>query len=251
MVNHFSVYLRKLLSDDDALKKFLADPISCGEAAKITKAERSLLRRALFGASTASTNGYAIVRPLAGYRQAVAMVYNVMRNQAVSMLQAGTCSGVFIAVSWGPYPSNPGISPFSNIALWHSPQSGPVTIAAAMDAVKNQNSYWSSTHTNFPLSYSDSSHFSPKRIIESFDILGNTYSAAPQDRSTSKAPFWFWSINGYPNPNDSGTLGESYAEPTAILHPGDCVYWDCIAPGAKYGFRSCAQTNGMHAMGLE
>ena len=254
MNNHFSVYLRELLSNDDALKKFLADPITSSEAAKLTKAERSVLRRALAGASTVSTNGYAIVRPLAGYRQAVAMVYNVMRNQAISMISATTSPGVNIAVSWGPDPSEPGNYPFRNIALWHSPQTTPVTIATAMDAVRNQNSIYSSTNTNFPLVYKDDPQFlsmhPPKRIISSFDIHGETYNAPPQDRNTSTAPFWFWSINGYPNPNDSGTLGESYAAPTAILHPGDCVYWDCIAPGPQYGFKSCVKSDGAHTMGL-
>ena len=99
-------------------------------------------------------------------------------------------------------------------------------------------------------SYHDDPQFNPKRIISSFVILGATYTAPPQDRNTSKAPFWFWSINGYPNPNDSGTLGESYANPTAIVHPGDIVFWDCIAPGANYGFGSCRESDGTHTMGL-
>ena len=254
MKNHFSVYLRKLLSDDDALKKFLADPIGSSEAAKLTKAERSVLRRALVGASTASTNGYAIVRPLAGYRQAVAMVYNVMRNQALSMMNATETSSVIIAVSWGPDSSNPGLHPFLNYAYWISPQTNSVTIAQAMDAVKNEMSQYSSTNENFDLVYNDDQKFLPKRIIGSFDILGATYSAPPQNRNTSTAPFWFWSINGYPNPNDSGALGESYADSSAdssaILHPGDIVYWDCIAPGAQYGFGSCVESDGTHTKGL-
>ncbi len=126
---------------------------------------------------------------------------------------------------------------------------GPVLISDIMDQItsSHQLSVYSSQGGNFALSFVDDHQFDPKRIIGSFDIHGTTYTAPPQ-ALTSHAPFWFWSINGYPNPHDSGSLAESYA--TKKVNPGDVVYWDCVAPGPQYGFPACAPTDGMHTQNL-
>ena len=252
MNDPFSTFLRKLLSSDETLKLFLADPVATGSDAGLSKAQWSVLRRVMVEASTASTNGYSVVRPLSGYRQAAKMLYNVMRQQSISALASpASCVGtISIAVSWGPDPANPGTSPFANIAVWQSaPVSGPTLISEIMDQIKNahQPSSYSSQGPDFELTYTDDQQFEPKRIIGSFDIHGTTYSAPPQEL-TSHAPFWFWSINGYPNPHDSGSLGESYA--TKLVNPGDVVYWDCVAPGPQYGFPACAPTDGKHTQNL-
>ncbi|SIT83012.1 hypothetical protein SAMN05421665_1582 [Yoonia rosea] len=248
----FSMFLRNLLSDDTLLRKFLADPVKTGGNAGLSKAQWSVLRRVMVEASTASTNGYSVVRPLSGYRQAAKMLYNVMRQQSISALASPeACAGtVSIAVSWGPDPANPGQCPFQNIAVWQSaPVTGPVLISDVMDQISSshQLSVYSSQGGNFALSFADDHQFDPKRIIGSFDIHGTTYTAPPQAISTH-APFWFWSINGYPNPHDSGSLAESYA--TKKVNSGDVVYWDCVAPGPQYGFPACAPTDGMHTQNL-
>ncbi|MEJ8561256.1 hypothetical protein QTO30_08490 [Yoonia sp. GPGPB17] len=248
----FSVFLRKLLSDDETLKRFLADPVKTGADAGLSKAQWSVLRRVMVEASTASTNGYSVVRPLSGYRQAAKMLFNVMRQQSISALTSpSACAGaISIAVSWGPDPTHPGMSPFNNIAVWQSaPMSAPTLISDIMDQIQSnhQLSTFSSQGPDFQLVFADDHQFEPKRIIGSFDIHGTTYTAPPQEL-TSHAPFWFWSINGYPNPHDSGSIGESYA--TKLVNPGDVVYWDCVAPGPQYGFPTCAPTDGTHTLKL-
>ena len=251
MNDTFSVFLRNLLSDDDLLKKFLADPVKTGAESGISKAHWSVVRRVLVGASTASTNGYSIVRPLSGYRQAVKMLYNVMRQQSLTALtSASDCSGgaVAIAVSWGPDVTNPGFHPFLNVAVWIlQPVPTPISIATAMDEIKKSGepSKLCTYGPNFQLDFEDEPSFNPKRIIQSFEIQNNRYYAPPGNHAY---PFWFWSINGYPNPHDSGTFGESYAD--AVLYPGDIAYWDCIVPDSKYGFPACPLTNGTHTQNL-
>lgn len=248
----FSVFLRKLLSDDEILRKFLADPVTTGGDAGLSKAQWSVLRRVMVEASTVSTNGYSVVRPLSGYRQAAKMLYNVMRQQSISALASPeACAGaVSIAVSWGPDPVHPGTSPFANMAVWQSmPMTGPALISDIMDQIKssNQQSISSSQGANFPLIFT---HYNsgPNPFVDSFSVNDGTTYAAPPQEVTSHAPFWFWSINGYPNPHDSGSLGESYA--TKMVNPGDVVYWDCVAPGPQYGFPACAPTDGMHTQNL-
>ena len=56
--NGLDQFIPKLMSDDDTLKKFLADPTNGGQEYSITKAERAVLRRVTAHLSNKSKNGY-------------------------------------------------------------------------------------------------------------------------------------------------------------------------------------------------
>jgi len=231
----FNNYLHRLMADPDALRAFLGDPIGQSDAHGLSKAERSVLRRVLAGASTASTNGYAIVRPLEAYQQGVRMLQNVMHRSMGAALAAGNAAANTLVVYYGSDSRNPGTDPYANAE--HFQGSGD-TIADLMASIAANNP---------ALQYADASGFSHP-IIESFTINGAVYSAPPHDAATSEDPFWFYSINGGPSPNTAGGISESYAE--AKISPGDVVYWQVIAPGPDYGFQSCKPSDGTHTKAL-
>ena len=60
--NGLDQFISKLMSDDDTLKKFLADPTNGRQEYGITKAERAVLRRVIAHLSNKSKNGYGIQR---------------------------------------------------------------------------------------------------------------------------------------------------------------------------------------------
>lgn len=110
----FSMYLQKLLRDDEALVAFLENPIKAvavenavkkdgkpvvsdeyteepgnypdyqkmyktkDQAECIKKTDRAILRRVLVSASTNTPNGYAVIRTAASYRRAIEMLHNIL-----------------------------------------------------------------------------------------------------------------------------------------------------------------------------
>jgi hypothetical protein len=81
-------YISLLLSDDEALQRFLIDPITDAEGKYgITKAERAVLRRTVFHLSNRSLNGYTLVRHLGSYRRSLRLLQNVLHNVGSKMAQ--------------------------------------------------------------------------------------------------------------------------------------------------------------------
>ena len=233
----FNSYLHLLMAEPDALRAFLGDPVGQADAHGLTKAERSVLRRVLAEASTASTNGYAIVRPLESYQQGVRMLQNVMHRSMGAALAAGNATANTLVVYYSGNPSSPGTNPYAQAEYFHG--SGD-TIATLMASI---------AESNPALQYANASGYpSDHPIIESFTINGDVYTAPPHDAATSEDPFWFYSINGKPSPNTAGSIAESYAD--AKISPGDVVYWQVIAPGPDYGFQSCKPSDGAHTKAL-
>lgn len=235
----FDDYLGKLQGDDEELKAFLADPHAAGDKAGLSKAERATLRRVLMGASTASTNGYGIVRPLAAYRQGVRMLQNTLhRSMGAAMATAAGASNAMYVYYSGD-PANPSVGPYGNYVYYYGTGS---TIGELMqNIVKSGQS----------LIYADSTLSYPQQgpFIGSFTINGGVYDAPPPQTTQDKGiPFWFYSVNGLPGPNTSGGNGESYFN--HAIKPNDVVYWQDIAPGPQYGFQTCDPSSGAHTMGL-
>jgi len=83
-----------------------------------------------------------------------------------------------------------------------------------------------------------------------FQVLGGNFgweAIADLSNPIYKQPnanfvFWFWSINGRANPTTGGNLGQSFAITT--LQPCDTVFWQLIAPDARYGFQPCTAAPG-------
>ncbi|MEO1731023.1 MAG: hypothetical protein AAFR64_09810 [Pseudomonadota bacterium] len=252
MQTPFDTYLTKLMGDDDALTAFLSHPIESSEEAGLTKAERTVLRRVLIGASTNSTNGYAVVRPLSAYRQAVRVLQNVMHNNMGSALAAGAQGSAALVLYYSGNPADPGSYPYNNYLVWYGTGS---TIGELMSSISGSGA--PDTTGQYKLVYTDSPVFlgQGKHIIESFTIGTAVYTAPPHDASTSRDPFWFFSVNGRAvvsgskNPTAKyGGVGESYYDYPIV--PGDTVFWQDIAPDMNYGFASCKPSTHNHAKAL-
>jgi len=81
-------YISHLMSNDEALEKYLADPITYAERDHgLTKAERSVLRRVVTHLSNNALNGYSIKRDLGSYRRSLRLLQNVLHNTAAKEAQ--------------------------------------------------------------------------------------------------------------------------------------------------------------------
>ncbi|MEO0777551.1 MAG: hypothetical protein AAF146_13375 [Bacteroidota bacterium] len=80
-------YIGHLMSNDDALHHFLADPITNAEKAGLTKAERAVMRRVVTHLSNNALNGYSITRDPSSYRRSLRLLQNVLRHVGAKMLQ--------------------------------------------------------------------------------------------------------------------------------------------------------------------
>jgi hypothetical protein len=232
-------YLHKLLGDDDKLKHFLADPVAQCEEHGLSKAERSVLRRVATTASTDSTNGYAIVRPLEAYRQAIRMMQNVLHNNMGTALASGSVASNSLYLYYSGNPSDPTTNPY----YYGKAYSGTgATIGALMENIVATGGGLS--YTNATGNYPDLGPF-----IGSFTVEGGIYNAPPPFTTKDyDIPFWFFSINGFPGPMNSGKNGQSYYD--FAINPGDVVYWQVIAPSQDRGFQPCAESTSIHTAGL-
>ena len=252
MQTPLDTFLSKLMSDDEALTAFLSHPVETSEEAGLTKAERTVLRRVMVGASTNSTNGYAIVRPLSAYRQAARVLQNVMHNNMGTALAVGAQASATLVVYYSGIPSEPGAGPYYYKLAWTGTGD---SIGQLMENIANSGTLDSTGQ--YKLIYANSQEFlnQGKYIIESFTIGVDTYLAPPHNRATSTDPFWFFSVNGqavvngmkHPNADD-GELGESYLK--YPIQEGSTVYWQVIAPDVSYGFASCKPSTDNHAKAL-
>lgn len=261
MDTNFNNYLHKLLVDDEALKMFLGDPNGQSDQHGLTKAERAVLRRVVNSASNGSVNGYAIIRPLSGYRQAVRLVQNVMHNNMSAMIAASNNThtlniymptGALTAGSNGSSYANP----WGEVSTFHG--SG-TTIGELMDSVMSDSSNG--------FSFDTEQNEKGEKIITAITIKGSTLTAPPPKGITSLSettPFWFWTLNGEATngatevgyePGDTQDRTKIYygqgqrSYENVSLSAPSVVYWQVINPSIR-GFGSCGIANGQQALAL-
>jgi hypothetical protein len=268
-MQRFERYLAELMRDDDALFAFLHDPIKASKDAGITKAERAILRRVVAFPSTASSNGYSIIRPLLSYRGGIRMLQNMLHvaagSQAASVLGSAKSGALAdmepaadasssdyhtLYVYYSGVPDDPfGAHHYGEYAYRVAYYGYGQTIADVMDTAYD--SYGNR------LQYTDSAYFKDanngERIVSSITIPdryanSGTYTAPPppdpnslDPSASSGVPFWFYSVNGYatsgPHYAETGTFGESYA--TFELGANDVIYWQVFLPSTHYGYAPC------------
>lgn len=211
-MSNLSQYLGTLLTDDDALRAFLADPV--GQASKhgLTKAERAVLRRVLTSASTGSVNGYSVVRPLSGYRMAAGLLQHVIHHSAAHHANKMAGSDLnTLTIFYGPEPDDPGYKYNANQISFMVPGS---TIGEMMENAQD------SSGGAFAYENASGSFPDPGPFIGTIIINGAAYNAPPSDDGS---PFWVYRVNG--QPGDPGQSYENFPVPE-----GGVVTWQVIAP---------------------
>lgn len=237
----FHDYLHKLQSDDLTLKQFLADPANAADAHGLTKAERSVLRRVLVGASTNSTNRYGIVRPLEAYRQGVRMVQNMMHLNIGAMHAATSGNSHALYLYYSPDPSQPGTNPYAHSQVYTG---NGATIGELMKDIAA-----SSASGPTRLIY-DTVDGKTGPIVLSFTINGAVYQLKPGQSGIDHLPFWFYTVNGKAG-DPAAQFGADHESFDGYALPSNAVvYWQAIAPGPDYGFEACVKSDTTHTAGL-
>lgn len=274
-------YIALLLSDDEALQRFLIDPITDAEGKHgVTKAERAVLRRTVFHLSNRSLNGYTLTRHLGSYRRSLRLLQNVLHNVGSKMVQdahiaaAGPAPGQAQSEA-GAERAAAGGYRFSVIYnLPNAGANGPVDFTcktnASVDAVGGPYAFSTPAYTiSLPTAnptiqqvmdevnraYFGYMPYTTVNIggqlyvrslipLSTYEIIADLSNPCYDFTRNPSADFvfWFWSINGRANPATGGDLGQSFAQKR--LNPGDTVFWQLIAPDAQYGFHPCAPTPG-------
>jgi hypothetical protein len=252
-------YISKLLSDDDALKEFLVDPIKAAEDDHgLTKGQRSVLRRVVANLSNNATNGYSIVRHLESYRRSIRLLQNVLHLERGAAVNEHTKSDAaakdqvlpIIKYTFYVYyngdPSNPTGSisnPGAQYANYHTyyayaSAGSDVTLEDLMniayDSAGNKMQYTKQSYNG-------------NEAVTSFTIPGSgTYNAPPQPVNT-RTPFWYFSTGGKAITNQGGgyyynsASGQGGPDNTFTNYKpnNQIIYWQVIAPDTSYGFAPC------------
>ena len=253
-------YVSLLLSDDEALKTFLVDPITRAEGKHgLSKAERAVLRRTVAHLANTSLNGFSMERNLSSYRRSLRLLQNVLHTSGAGLAQGMLSNGplqdgytVFYLYVY--YPNvNPGVydftcqsntdvnnigGPYGNYQVFQIVfGSGDTTVERLILGASQA----------FPdvISYKTVS-LQSKPYLSEITINGRTITADLSNscydldaNPNADAVFWFYTLNGAANRGGtSGSIGESFSE--YPLKSGDVVFLQLIAPDASYGFQSCA-----------
>lgn len=264
-------YLSLLLSNDEALQRFIADPISDAEQKYgLTKAERAVLRRTVSGLSNNSLNGYSIARELSSYRRSLRLLQNVLHNVGSKMAQealanwpGGGPGPVFfpytVIVNYPNVNANTDFTCKTNADVkgYGGPYANPTspftvnltptsTIGEVMAAVAKQYGLRYETVEN-PAGQSFVSAFEVGGFMISADLSNPCYALpTPGERFVNNNVFWFYSINGKPNTSQSvghythqnfGNDGQSFWDYS--VKSKDTIHWQLIAPDQAYGFLPC------------
>ncbi|XLS28800.1 hypothetical protein ACJD0Z_16575 [Flavobacteriaceae bacterium M23B6Z8] len=258
-------YISVLMHDDEALKRFIVDPITHAENKYgLTKAERAVLRRTVSNLSHHSINGFSMERTLSSYRRSLRLLQNVLHNTGTKMMSDVKSNGHEAAAVDQRYGL---VINYPNLA---ANSTTDFTCKSNSDVDRLGGPYFNSFFFN--IVFNDSNPTSVQRLLlgasQAFpnDISYNTVimNGKPyvseikiQSRSIradlsngcydlSKNPkadnaFWFYSINGKPQKGfagKTGQVGQSFQD--FILTNNDTVYWQMLAPDSTYGFKSCA-----------
>lgn len=242
-------YINLLMGDDDALKSYLADPITNSEEKNgLTKAERAVLRRSVTHLSNNALNGYSINRDLSSYRRSLRLIQNVLHNTGSKMIAdynttddtVGTYTQVQFYLPQYYYLYD--FTKKTNTDIGNPYEYGPYTYGTYLNGSQTiQQLMDAVTPNNFTY---ETVTIGESVYLKSVTLFGTTYTAdLSQYQLTDDYVFWFYSINGTANTGAAtGTAGESFANYT--VNPGDIVTWQVIAPDAQYGFLPCAPGTG-------
>ncbi len=258
-------YVSTLLQNDDALKRFIVDPITDAEGKHcLTKAERAVLRRVVSGLSNKSVNGFSMERSLGSYRRSLRLLQNVLHNTGTKMsahihsnvselAAANTSPQVYhlvinypnisgssadftckknadVNAAGGPYANNQGFQIVFD-------DTGATTVERLLLGASQA----------FPslISYQTVVGTGGQRYVKEITINGESITADLSNpcydlgaNPNADSVFWFFSVNGEPGTGQTGGVGGSFQD--YQLQPGDTVYWQLIAPDASYGFQPCA-----------
>lgn len=271
-------YIALLLHDDDALRTFLIDPVTEPENIhNITKAERAVLRRTVFHLSNRSLNGYTLTRHFGSYRRSLRLLQNVLHNVGSKMVQDAHIAASVPAPGLAQNEAGAkedAAAAYRFSVIYNLPNAGangPVDFTAKtnadVDRVGGPYAFSTPAYTvSLPIPNPTIQQvmdevnrvyfgYMPYKTV---NIGGQFYVSALIPLSTyaitadlsnpaysqpgADYVFWFWSVNGRANPSTGGSLGESFA--SRRLNPGDTVFWQLIAPDARYGFHPCSPTEG-------
>ena len=263
--SHLLNYISVLMQSDDSLNAFLANPVTACEHHHLTKAERSVLRRVVAHLSNNSTNGYGIIRHLGSYRRSLRLLQNVLHHTGAKLIQDITpveeglygftmkfyTPNVDASIDFTRY-TNAEVGGFGGPFVSHAPfyvvflpDNNP-SIAMVLEKVIKTFGTTSSFSSNNKREFDIRSYnTTPEgKFIKSF-TFENLSTKTPytltadldQYKLEDDYVFWFYSINGKPNPFTSGGKGKSFKD--YKLNPGDAVYWQLIAPDSSYGFSPC------------
>ncbi len=265
-------YISHLMSDDDALNRYLADPITDAEEKHgLTKAERAVLRRTVHHMSNNSLNGYSLVRDLNSYRRSLRLLQNVLHNVGVEMMgntqtSKGQSSSYYGFLLYYPADIDSSYSgqtidvsnlsnqqledkygnPFGNTVIYTSTLSESTdeySVQDILDNVKN-NPYFSfdygqTTPDKDGNIYVNSVTF--KDRIKNINDAITIKCDLPESLSTDYA-FWFYSLkNKLASPIPAPITGEE-GEGINKYMMGEtqiAVQLQVFAPDPQYGFMPC------------
>ncbi|WP_340199706.1 hypothetical protein [Ascidiimonas sp. W6] len=258
-------YISLLMHNDEALQRFIVDPITDAETKYgLTKAERAVLRRTVSNLSHHAINGFSMERTLSSYRRSLRLLQNVLHNTGTKMGVDVLSNGAVTATS----------QVYHLVINYPNLPSGSTTDFTCADNAK-VDSYGGPYYQSqfFQIVFNDSNPTTVQRLllgaaqafpniiaynsvvmgtpakpfISEISINGRTIKADISnpcyDLSTNPnadSVFWFYSINGMPQKGFAGTtgnLGESFQD--YVLTSGQTVYWQVLAPDTTYGFKSC------------
>ncbi|MEM7582049.1 MAG: hypothetical protein AAF560_01600 [Acidobacteriota bacterium] len=270
-------YISHLLQNDDALKRFVVDPITDAEGKYgLTKAERAVLRRTVHHLPQTSLNGFSMLRHRASYRRSLRLLQNVLHNagsksaadlhvavdgKPVTTTADDASGGTFFLYVY--YPNVNGNTDFTcqDNDYVNNNYGGPYAQSLGFQIVFGSGSttverLLLGASQAFPdlIGYStvtiDSENYVSAVTVDNeytitADLSNSCYDLSSNPNANSV--FWFYSINGKPGQGGStGQAGQSFAD--YELNSYDTVYWQLIAPDASYGFQPCApQENNLYA----
>jgi hypothetical protein len=254
-------YIQKLLIDDEALSQFIQNPLVSETKAGLTKAERSVLRRVLLHLPATSKSGFSGARTASSFRRSLRLIQNVLHHSstAIHSNMLSATSNAEAAVLPDAVSQNGGVF----YMFVYYPNGGSNDYTCKTNSAVDSNGGPYANYRYFQIVFGDgptsverlllgASQAFPNNI--SYQTGGNSYvteitidgNAISADLSNScydlpnpnaDNAFWFYSINGRANFNNSGKDGQSFRN--YPLNSGDTVFWQLIAPDQKYGFQPC------------
>ena len=258
-------YIHVLLENDKELRAFIKDPVKAAESDVngLTKAERSVLRRTVAHLPSTSKSSFAMTRTLSSYRRSLRLLQNVLHNSGTKMMgdvlsnaPVTEDSTVFyLVVNYPNMDSGESLNftcetnddvdkiggPYANSQFFQIVfGSGSTTVERlVLGASQAFPDIFSYDTVNLKNPQGETKPYISSVTINNRTLKADLSNSCYDFTTNPNADFvfWFYSINGKANKNNSGTAGMSFAD--YPLQSGDTVYLQLIAPDAKYGFYPC------------
>lgn len=262
-------YISLLMHDDDALSKFIVDPITSERKHGVTKAERAVLRRTVAHLSNHAVNGFSMARSHSSYRRSLRLLQNVLHNVGSKMAADAYHHAdaevmerdIDITYSYAlniNYPAIPNgetidftcktnefvnnnfKTPYANQVTYIYRTTEPqITIKYLMDQLVGSTTFEYESSENVVVSIA----LTYERIGMIADLTNECYDLDDPHNPNPDYVFWFYNVNGTRGDPASGKRGEgnekSFTQFT--IEPGDTAHWQLIAPDQDYGFGPCGK----------